>query len=113
MNGLALAEAGELERAILELQKAVKVDNSDADAYYALGMLLERTGKDTEALEALLHSVRLNPAHASALFGLALLYEELDRPDDAVAAWKKFSAVSNDRELLELAQKHIRFLGER
>lgn len=112
-KGLELADAGELEAAIQELQSAVQAGDADVEVYMALGILSEKTGKNSEALEALLHAEEISPSQASVQFALALLYEKLDLPEKAISTWKRFIPLSKDSELIQLAKRHIRFLEVR
>ena len=90
-KGIELADEGEIEEAIHELQGAVQDGEAHADVYLALGILSEKADRDFQALEALLHAQKLKPSLASIPFALALLYEKIDLPEKAIGSWKKFS----------------------
>ena len=109
-KGLELADEGEIEEAIQELQGAVQDGEAHADVYLALGILSEKAERDFQALEALLNAQKLNPSLASIPFALALLYEKLDLPEKAIGSWKKFIALTGNKKLIKLAKKHIYFL---
>ncbi|MFH1380523.1 MAG: tetratricopeptide repeat protein [bacterium] len=112
-KALELADAGEINEAIQELQAAVQDDEADENVYMALGLLSEKSGKDIQALEAFLKAEELDPRMDSVYFALGLLYEKLKLPDKAAESWNTFIALSKNNELKRVAKKHIKFLTEK
>ena len=68
-HGLALARAGKLEEAGIELQKAATLDPPNAGKYYFnLGALLVNAGKNEPAAAAFKKAIELQPNYAEAYF---------------------------------------------
>jgi tetratricopeptide (TPR) repeat protein len=109
-RGLELADSGELEEAIQELEQAIQYDDKDARVFFTLGLLYERNQTDTQALETLLRAQRMDPRMESIAFALALLYEKMNFPDKAIPLWHQFIGLSKNHDLIQIARKHILFL---
>lgn len=65
--------------------------NGRATAYFQVG----RYGL---SLEDIRRTLALNPRHFGAMSGLALILEELDRPEDALSAWREVEKLNPSRE---------------
>jgi Flp pilus assembly protein TadD len=68
-----LAATGELEAAIVEAKKALKLREEDADGWSNLGVLEARTGHPDDARRDFEHALRIQPDHAQARANLARL----------------------------------------
>ncbi|MEW6606703.1 MAG: tetratricopeptide repeat protein [bacterium] len=53
-------EKKDYEKAVLELNKAIDLDQTDASLYYTLGDLYEQLGKDKESVEAFVKALQLD-----------------------------------------------------
>jgi TonB family protein len=72
-RGVELYKRGEMQGAVKALRAAVRLDKTDADAWYYLSLALNRGGEHKEARKALENSVKLRPNFAPARAGLAYL----------------------------------------
>lgn len=63
-------------RAIGYAEEAIRAGDRPADAYLALGIVLDKQGRRDQALAAFLKAVEINPRHAEAYRGAAFIYSE-------------------------------------
>lgn len=68
-----------------------------AEGWHARGALHFRMGLPGLAISDLGQALRLNPDNFMALVGLALILEELDRPKEALGAWRAAARISPNR----------------
>jgi TonB family protein len=83
-RGVELYKQGEIQGAVKALRAAVKLDKTDADAWYYLSLALNRGGGLKEARKALENSVKLRPDFAPARAGLAYLLVLSNKLRDAL-----------------------------
>ncbi len=102
--GLALAvregrvgEGQALGRARVLLERAVKDFPDDADAWKALGGVLNKLGRNGEALAAYERVLARAPGDESALGEAALIAESLGQKDKALRYWRRVVAASPHR----------------
>lgn len=79
--------------------------NGRATAYF-------QQGRYGLSLEDIQHTLALNPRHFGAMSGLALILEELDRPKDALAAWRAVERINPNREGLSDAVHRLEVMVE-
>lgn len=72
--GVESLAAGEPERALAELERAIEIDGTFGWAWTNLGVVHRRLGRPELAEEAYLEAFRLDPADATPLSNLAGLY---------------------------------------
>lgn len=65
--------------------------NGRATAYF-------QDGKYGLSLEDIRRTLQLNPRHFGAMSGLALILEEIDRPEDALSAWREVEAINPNQQ---------------
>ncbi len=82
IQGLALQRSGKLAEAETALRTSVKMDPSQADAWYALGVVLRDSNKTDDAAAALQKVIHLEPQNNDARL---LLAATLARRDPAAA----------------------------
>ena len=70
----AQERAGNIENAILNYQKAVRLDPDFGVAYYNLGILQKRVKRYKAAETSLLHALRIDPGMLKARYMLAMVY---------------------------------------
>lgn len=113
MRGRHFAEAGEYEQAMLDYDRAVRIDNTDADAFYYRGLLRYQRKDMQRAMEDLTSAVLLDPDHVGALTERGSL--KLDDGDAAGAKRDLDRAIAQDntdaRRLALRGFAHI-MLGE-
>ena len=81
----------EYDKAIWEAEKAISLNPNSAQAYWALGTALSRSGRPQEAIPMLQKSLRLSPIpiHSQVLGVLANSYRQLGQYEEAIATYKK------------------------
>lgn len=90
--GYALMQAGELDRAIVELEKAVRLNPNAGNAMANLAEALGYVGRSEEAVELLHRSMRLDPYHPDYFYWtLAWIEWEMGRCDDGLATIRQMS----------------------
>ncbi|MGH9390903.1 MAG: tetratricopeptide repeat protein, partial [Vicinamibacteria bacterium] len=90
-------ERGEPERAAVELQKFVDLNENHYDAHLKLFEIYQKLGKTGEAASILERAIAIYPFDADAHRKLAALYQELGRKKDVVVERKALLALTTDR----------------
>lgn len=70
------------------MTRAVKMDPSDGESWYALGRIKYNENRFAEAIHAFQECLRREPKNVRAQDNLGLSYEGLGHTDDAIAAYK-------------------------
>jgi DNA-directed RNA polymerase subunit alpha len=100
LKGSLLADEGaSLHDTVAALEKAIAIDAGHPTALFALGVINDRLGNDSEAKQCYERSLQRYPASVGALLNLGLLYED---EDDFAAAQKCY------RRILEAFPDHPR-----
>lgn len=87
-------------RAILSFNRAVSANPRNAVAYNWLGILYREAKNYPLAEQSYQQSLALNPDDASVVLNLAILYDVyLKRPSDALARYRDYQRMTNNREL--------------
>jgi DNA-directed RNA polymerase subunit alpha len=97
----AADQAGDRDKCLADLRKAVNADPSNAEAVFQLAYHLDLLGEEDEALALYERCCEIKPAKVNALLNLAVLYE--DRGEYG-------SAERCLRQILETNPNHIRAL---
>jgi serine/threonine-protein kinase len=92
-HGLTL-DAGWLEMAGNEAQKALELDPDAPEAQITLALVNIRRGQSVQAAALFRQALDKRPDDQDALHGLALTYEESNQPDEAEKIWR--SAIARD-----------------
>jgi Flp pilus assembly protein TadD len=99
-----LVKAEKYDQAIPLLEKVVKAEPKNADAYNYLGYGLRKTGKTDQALEHYLTALKLEPEHRGAneyLGELYLMKDDLKKAEERLAVLDK-ACFFGCREFTEL-----------
>lgn len=98
-QGARLFETGQYNAAMVEFQKAIASDPTNADGYYNLARVTHQMGKQRndvalkEQAEALYNQcLDHNPSHVECYRSLAVLLSETGRPEKSFALLKKWAA---------------------
>jgi len=91
-----LAEKGEYQAAVSELQKALKINPDDARARSKLGVALARTGRFDEAVSECRKAAELDPAYADAHMNLGIALAQKGKPNEAIPQFEKSLQLSPD-----------------
>lgn len=81
--GMAYARLGDYVRAAQSLEKAVRLQPTDVDAFLSLGMVYMQTEKWPKAIKAYKKVTQLAPAHATAYFYLGYIYNVTGQSGEA------------------------------
>jgi TonB family protein len=93
-RGKRLLAEGDASGAGALLKAAAERRKTDADAWYLLGVALNRGGNDKDARKAFEKSVKLRPAYAEAHTGLAYTLLTLGKPGDAEREARRALAIN-------------------
>ena len=93
-RGREAMNEGDTKLAIEHLTALVDHAPDFAEAYNMRATAYFHAGKYGPSLEDIARTFQLNPRHFGAMSGLALILEELDRPEDALAAWREVEAIN-------------------
>jgi len=87
--GLALAQAGKYEEAIVEYRKALEKDPEQAYIQANLGDALAKLDKNQEALEAYQKAIALKPDDAAMYTNIGVLLGRMGKNEESQAMFKK------------------------
>ena len=93
------AEAGDLDRAIGEYRRAVRLRPRFVDIRNKLGRALIDAGRPQQAEEELREILRANPVYTSARANLGLALFRLGREDEAEREWRQCRTQSDDPQV--------------
>lgn len=108
--GLALAERGQLDAAIVEFRQALQLAPDNAPAHWHLGAALASQGAHVEATAHLARSVELDPANSQAHGDLGLMLARQGRLDEAVVHLER--AIALDPQSAE-ARRNLALVRQR
>ncbi len=97
---------------ISALEKLIGTPRDGALLRYSLGLEYQKSGKPDKALEHLQEAVRRDPGYSAAWKALARVLTELDRPAEALEAYRngiEAAARKGDRQ----AEKEMRVFARR
>jgi len=106
--GLALSDAGRLERAEQCLRKAAELNPSDANIPVALGVALGRMGRHDEAVDVLRAAVRQNERNPWAHRNLGTMLLQTEKTSEAIPHFQAATRLLPSDQLawLGLADAH-------
>lgn len=107
INAMVLVNEGRTEEAINLLNDEIAKNPQTPDAHLALGMAYLNSGNYSLAEESLLKAVQLNPSSVAVHYSLAMFYEKERKLPKAYFEWKIVYQLAEDKNLKELARKHI------
>jgi tetratricopeptide (TPR) repeat protein len=84
-EGVRLADAGQIDRALAVFRDAIRLDPHNPDAHLHLALAQERSGKPQDALASYHEVLRLQPGRVEARYGIASVCARLGDLDGAVA----------------------------
>ena len=107
-------ESGDYERAIAELQAALRANPRFGKAYNQLGVLYGKVGVYDKAADQFRRAVELDTSFSTGYYNLGILYQShLNRPADAVAAYRRYLDLSPAGPRSEAVKKIVEGLMER
>ena len=90
---LALANIGDLDKAIEHYKKALQVSSKYPQTRNNLGAALAKQGKFDEAIEQYREALQLNPAYVEVLSNLGLALKNQGKNQEAIAQYQKALAI--------------------
>ena len=106
-RGREALEAGDMVLAIRHFTALIDHAPDFAEGYNGRATAHFQLGRYGLSLEDIRQTLRLNPRHFAAMSGLALILEEIDRPEDALAAWREVEKLHPNREGLKEAIRRL------
>lgn len=82
-------EAGNFDEALAEIDKALAVAPSYAEAYYRQGIIYAQMEDNDPALAAYTKAIEFNPEHKDAFNNRGYIHHELDNTEQAIDDWSR------------------------
>lgn len=111
-RGLILANTGQYQSAIVELNKVIEMEPGHTTAYLVLGICYTETSEYDKAVQSLEKIKDKLPESEVLHYTLALLYEKEKKWREADLSWQKFLSLTKDKELKEIARKHLKQISD-
>jgi len=93
-QGIALAQSGDLDSALMHLQMAIELNPLYVDAYYNIGIIFHQMGHLEKSLENLRKAISLNPEHSNAIYNLGVVLMKCNKVEDAIDNFLKVLEIS-------------------
>jgi len=110
-KALKLAESGQYEKALELVNREIKTDPNNANAWYNKGILLFKMCRFQEARNSFAQATDIDPEFAEAWYNKGIALMNLGKYFEAIRAFDKAIAINpNDRDARQqrdLAQKKI------
>src|SRR5262245_51633753 len=95
-KGLEFLRHNQVNRALLELERAVRFDPASAEYLKSLGNAQKAAGRPTEALNCYRRSLEINPDYAPSLYNLGLMLRESGRLEEAEKRFRRVLELDPD-----------------
>ena len=111
---LRYKETGDYDKAIEELQAAVKDNPRFAKAHNQLGILYGKVGLYKKAVDQCRRAVEEDPGFASAYYNLGVLYHNnLNEPVEAISAYSRYLELSPEGKKADAVRRIVHSLMQR
>ena len=90
-----------------DLDEAIALDSSDAEAYYLRGYVHQCIGEHSQAIADYDKAIELDPKAAEAYYNRGLAYKEQGRKAEALADFRTYVTLSDNPGWIEDAKRHI------
>jgi Flp pilus assembly protein TadD len=94
--GVALAQAGQLENAIEQYERALHLKPDYAEAHYNWALALVQLGRLQESISHWEQALRLKPDYAEAHNNLGAVMDRLGRPEEAIRHYEEALRINPD-----------------
>ncbi len=119
-NGIEFANQGKYDKAISELEMALKIDDTNINALCVLGTVYIYKEMYEEAINTLENAIKIDYKSSVPRYILAMVYEKQGANTKAIIQWNEFTrletksliGLSSNSELIKAAKKHIERLKE-
>jgi tetratricopeptide (TPR) repeat protein len=88
-KGFKLSKAGNYRESLDAFKEALKINPTDAETYYAIGLNYEQLGNHQEAIAYYKEAVRFKPNDASLYSSLARMHIDLGLNNEAITYYKE------------------------
>jgi tetratricopeptide (TPR) repeat protein len=99
--GMAYAELGQSEKAVIAFERAVTLKPLNAENYFGLGLAAALAGQPDSAMRALSKAVEMNPRHWDARLELANIELDQGRLEEARIQLEAVRSGAPDNERLQ------------
>ncbi len=110
-EALELAGSGQTEKALELINKEIKTDANNPNAWYNKGQILSKMGRFQDARNAFAQAADIDPAFAEAWYNKGIALMNLSKYLEAIRAFDKAIALNPDdseaRQQRVLAQEKI------
>lgn len=86
----------QLDKAVIQHQRAIEIDPRHAPAHYNLARALEKKGVLDGAVASYRQAIEIRPNYVNALYNLGLILQASDRRDDAIALYRRTLEIDPD-----------------
>ncbi|NER03046.1 MAG: tetratricopeptide repeat protein [Okeania sp. SIO3C4] len=100
LSGLIFLKQGQLEQAIRQLYRAVKLNRSEPIYQCNLGAAYRQSHRYNEAIAACQKALKLRPNYSNALITLASTYFAAEQYEEALATYEQAIAITPEQALL-------------
>jgi tetratricopeptide (TPR) repeat protein len=107
---MVLVNDGRTQEAIGILRQEIDKNPQQFDAHLALGVAYLESGDYASAKSSLEKALAINGSSVPSHYTLAMLYEKERNIGKSISEWRLVLQLSSDKNLRELANKHIRQL---
>lgn len=113
LKGIEYINAGDYEQALSEFKYIVHTGTTSPNLHLCIGICYINLGKFEKAVNEFEQEIKLNPAIAEPYYFLAMLSEYHNEKQKAINYWQKFTRLTENKELKEIAAKHVEALREK
>jgi tetratricopeptide (TPR) repeat protein len=102
---VSLISLNRLDEAVARLQEALSYNPKFPQAYYQLGLVLEKQGKFKEAIVPLQQAIELDPLYPEPHYTLGRIYQRQGKRAEAQEEIEKFKTSRKEPNPLQSAQR--------
>jgi tetratricopeptide (TPR) repeat protein len=94
--GIALAQVGRVQEAIIQFEQALRIEPDYAEAHSNLGLALGQTGQLQEAIRQFEQALLIQPDDIGVRCNLAIALAQLGRTQEAMGHWERALRIKPD-----------------
>ena len=94
--GAIYGQAGQMEKALIAYQNAVRIDPKDAEPHSNMGNVLNRLGRLKESEASYRQAIELKPDFTEAHYNLGYILNGLGRLEEAEASYRQAISIKKD-----------------
>jgi tetratricopeptide (TPR) repeat protein len=97
------------EESLPAARRAAELNPNSVEAYYVLGRLLDKLGREAEAKEALDQSIKIDPNYSESHYLLSRIYVKQGRYEEAAQSMKKFEEGKKGSKSVQFSGTELKF----